>query len=185
MKYLVVGLGNIGEEYTGTRHNIGFSILDTLNQRHKSSFNLEKQAELSSFSLKGKKIHLIKPSNYVNNSGKAVNFWIQKKGVNKENILVILDDIALPFGKIRIKKGGSHGGHNGLKSINEYLSDNNYPRLRFGIGDSFSQGQQSNYVLGKFNNEEKKDLDLHIEECCDAIESFILQGLEKTMNTYN
>ena len=185
MKYLVVGLGNIGEEYTGTRHNIGFSILDKLNQRHDSDFNLEKQAEVSSFGLKGKKINLIKPSNYVNNSGKSVNFWLQKKGIKKENMLIILDDLALPFGKIRIKKGGSHGGHNGLKSINEHLGDNNYPRLRFGIGDSFSQGRQSNYVLGKFNSEENKELDLHIDHSCDAIESFILQGLEKTMNTYN
>ncbi len=185
MKYIVVGLGNIGEEYIGTRHNIGFSILDTLSQRFNSSFNLERHAEVSSFNLKGKKINLIKPSNYVNNSGKAVNFWLQKKGIKKENMLVILDDLALPFGKIRIKKGGSHGGHNGLKSINEHLSDNNYPRLRFGIGDNFSLGQQSNYVLSKFSNEEKKELDLYKEDSCDAIESFILQGLERTMNTFN
>jgi PTH1 family peptidyl-tRNA hydrolase len=185
MKYLVVGLGNIGEEYTETRHNIGFSILDTLNQRHDSSFNLEKQAELSSFVLKGKNINLIKPSNYVNNSGKAVNFWLQKKGVKKENMLIILDDLALPFGKIRIKNGGSHGGHNGLKSINEHLGDNNYPRLRFGIANNFRQGQQSNYVLGKFNNEEKKELNSFIEDSCDAVESFILQGLKRTMNTFN
>ncbi|RPG64430.1 MAG: aminoacyl-tRNA hydrolase [Flammeovirgaceae bacterium TMED290] len=185
MKYLIVGLGNIGEDYKGTRHNIGFAILDYLSKKFNSDFSVNKYAEITSFNLKGKKVNLIKPTSYVNNSGKAVNYWFQKKGIRKENLLVIIDDIALPFGKIRLKKTGSHGGHNGLKSIDDHLNDRNYSRLRFGIDNNFRKGQQSKYVLSKFSKEEGKELDFFIINSCEVIESFILQGSDATMNTYN
>ena len=185
MKYLIVGLGNVGEEYEGTRHNIGFEILDSFSKKYKSDFIVDKHAEISTFNLKGKKVNLIKPSNYVNNSGKAVNYWCQKIGIKKENLLVIVDDIALPFGKIRLKKTGSDGGHNGLKSIDIHLNDRNYCRLRFGIDNNFRKGQQSKYVLSKFSKEEYKELEFFIVDACEAIESFILQGSDATMNTYN
>ena len=149
MKYLIVGLGNIGPQYELTRHNIGFLILDYLASKFESTFKSERLGDYSLIKFKGRSIHLIKPSNYVNNSGRTVKYWSDKLKIKNENLLIVLDDISLKYGKLRIKKNGTDGGHNGLKNINESLNSNNYPRLRFGIGNEFIKGNQSNYVLEK------------------------------------
>ena len=150
MKYLIIGLGNLGNEYDLTRHNIGFITLDSFAKKFNLKFDIKKNALYTSVKYKSRTLHLIKPSNYVNNSGKSVNYWMNKLKVNIENILVVMDDISLPFGKIRIKKNGSDGGHKGLKSISESLESNNYNRIRFGVDNNFSPGKQSQYVLSKF-----------------------------------
>ncbi len=185
MKYLIVGIGNVGSQYELTRHNIGFRILDSLSEKLESRFELDKSAFYSEVKYKGKSLNLIKPSNYVNNSGKSVNYWSKLLKVKEENILVVLDDISIPFGQIRIKKKGSDGGHNGLKSINEYLNTTNYPRLKFGIDNNFRPGQQSNYVLDSFSKEESKVIDIEIERATEIILSFCHIGIDRTMNKYN
>ena len=185
MKYLIVGLGNLGDEYDLTRHNIGFITLDHFAKKFNIKFVIKKNALYTSVKYKSRILHLIKPSNYVNNSGKSVNYWMSKLKINTENTLVILDDISLPFGKIRIKKNGSDGGHNGLKSINESLNSKNYNRIRFGVDNNFSPGKQSQYVLSKFSKNENKTLELEIQSCIDAILSFSTEGVERTMNKFN
>tara|TARA_B100001029_G_C14977669_1_gene404085 strand:+ start:149 stop:706 length:558 start_codon:yes stop_codon:yes gene_type:complete len=185
MKYLIVGLGNTGNEYENSRHNIGFRILDNLSERLNCRFELEKHAFYALNKYKGKSIHLIKPSNFVNNSGKAVNYWTQELKIKVENVLVIIDDLSLPFGKVKLKKKGSDGGHNGLKSINNTLKSSNYSRLRFGIDNNFRPGYQSEYVLGKFSKEEEKYLDNNIEISSEIALNFCHIGVDRTMNKYN
>jgi PTH1 family peptidyl-tRNA hydrolase len=184
-KFLIVGLGNIGSDYEGTRHNIGFEILNILAQEEKIQFQNDRLAEVAHLKLKGKPIVLIKPTTYMNLSGKAVNYWMQTEKIDQKNILVLVDEMALPLGKIRITPKGSDGGHNGLKNIQECLGNSEYPRLRFGIGKEFAKGHQVNYVLGKWTDEEKKVLDERIKIACDAIRSFAFIGIERTMNTFN
>lgn len=184
-KFLIVGLGNIGEEYAETRHNIGFKILDYLAQESKIKFSSNRLADKAELKHKGKTLILIKPSTFMNLSGKAVNYWLNTEKINIENMLVLVDELALPFGKIRIGPKGSNGGHNGLKHIEEVLGTVNYPRLRFGIGNEFNKGSQINYVLGKWNEEELKTLDQRIKICTDAILSFSFIGLERCMNEFN
>ena len=185
MKYLIIGLGNIGKEYENTRHNIGFQIADNLLNKINSKFELERHAFYAKGKFKGKNIHLIKPLNYVNNSGKAVKYWINKLKIPIKNILVIIDDISLPFAKIRLKNKGSDGGHNGLKSINHSLNSSNYARLRFGVGDNFRPGYQSKYVLESFSNDEQKELPINIELASDISLNFCHLGVERTMNEFN
>ena len=185
MKYLIVGLGNVGLEYELTRHNIGFSIIDQIAEKFGVKFNIDKHAEYCSFKYKTRNIHLLKPSNFVNNSGKAVNYWLNKLKIKNENLIVLLDDLSLPFGKIRIKKSGSDGGHNGLKSINQSLNTTNYIRLRFGIDNNFRPGYQSEYVLSKFSNSELNEIELLKIQCADIILEIIINGTDRTMNKFN
>jgi PTH1 family peptidyl-tRNA hydrolase len=185
MNYLIVGLGNIGDEYQETRHNIGFKVVDALAGKNNSSFTLDRLAHYSSFKTRGKTVHLIKPTTYMNLSGKAVRYWMQELKIPAHHMLVVLDDLAIPFGTLRMKAKGSDGGHNGLKDIDATLGDNNYPRLRFGIGNAFQKGTQVSYVLGKWTVEEMKELHTKIDLSCDAINSFMFEGLERAMNKYN
>ena len=185
MKYLIVGLGNIGKEYENTRHNIGFKIVDNISEKLGSEFELKKYALYSNGKFKGRNIHLIKPSNFVNNSGKAVQYWANELKIKLENIIVVTDDLSLPFGKIRLKKKGSDGGHNGLKSINISLKSSNYSRLRFGIDNNFRIGYQSEYVLGGFSKEEQKELENNIELSSEIALNFCHIGVDRTMNKYN
>jgi len=185
MKYLIVGLGNIGQEYAKTRHNIGFQILDTLAKQNDATFNDSKRAFKTIIKHKGKTLILIKPTTYMNLSGKAVNYWLQKEKIPLENLLIITDDISLPFGKIRLRAKGSDAGHNGLKNINEMLNTNNYSRLRFGIGNEFSKGKQVDFVLGEWNDNEIDNLHDRIQICIEAILTFPKIGIQQTMNLFN
>jgi PTH1 family peptidyl-tRNA hydrolase len=185
LSYLIVGIGNIGAEYLGTRHNIGFDVLDYHANEHGASFELGRHAFYSSYRSKGQQIHLIKPTTYVNLSGKAVRYWMQETKTGIDNILVVVDDIHLDFGSIRIKRRGSHGGHNGLKDIEAALGSSSYPRLRFGVGKDFPPGQQVRYVLGKWHKSQEKDLPNLIDDASKAIDTFIHQGLDKAMNQFN
>jgi peptidyl-tRNA hydrolase, PTH1 family len=185
MKFLIVGLGNIGSEYENTRHNIGFKILDAYAKASSIFFSTNRLGDVAEVKVKGKTLILLKPSTYMNLSGKAVNYWMQQEKISLENVLIITDDLALPFGTIRLKGKGSDGGHNGLKSIQETLQTINYSRLRFGIGAEFSTGHQVNYVLGQWNEEEQKTLDERIEICCKVITSFCTAGLNNTMSAFN
>ncbi len=184
-KFLIVGLGNIGDEYEGTRHNIGFTILDTIAKENSFKFTVDKLASVATFKFKGKTLVLIKPSTYMNLSGKAVNYWMQKENIQKENILVLTDDLALPFGSVRMKGKGSDGGHNGLKSVQETLASTDYARLRFGVGNEFSKGKQVDYVLGKWDDEEKKTLEARVKLAIEMIQGFATIGLQRTMSAYN
>jgi PTH1 family peptidyl-tRNA hydrolase len=184
-KFLIVGLGNIGEEYKNTRHNIGFSILDFLADEAGVSFQSSRLADVAELKHKGKTLFLIKPTTYMNLSGKAYNYWLQAEKIEIHQSLVLVDELALPFGKIRIGPKGSDGGHNGLKSIQETLGTTNYPRLRFGISNTFNKGNQSNYVLGKWNEEEQKALPERLKLCSEAIKAFSFIGLERCMNQFN
>jgi PTH1 family peptidyl-tRNA hydrolase len=184
-KFLIVGLGNIGDEYAETRHNIGFKILDYLAQENNLKFSSNRLADTAELKYKGKTLILIKPTTYMNLSGKAVNYWLNAEKINIENMLVLVDELALPFGKIRIGPKGSDGGHNGLKNIQEILGSPNYPRLRFGISNEFNKGSQVNYVLGKWNEEELKTLNERIKICADAVKAFSFIGLQRCMNEYN
>ncbi len=184
-KYIIFGLGNIGKEYENTRHNIGFQILDKLAEEEQINFDSKRYSYYSEFCLKGKQIILIKPTTYMNRSGLAVRYWLQKEKIPIENTLVIVDDISLPFGKIRIKPKGSEGGHNGLLSITESFGHNQYPRLRFGIGNNFPKGYQVEYVLGEWTDEEKLLLPEKIRTSIEAIKTFVLEGIDKTMNKFN
>jgi peptidyl-tRNA hydrolase, PTH1 family len=184
-KFLIAGLGNFDLEYAGTRHNIGFDVVDELVQKHGGSFVLGRLAGVAEIKWKGKTIVCIKPTTYMNLSGKAVKYWIDKEGITIENLMVIVDDKAIPLTKLRIRPGGSDGGHNGLKSVQELLGTTEYPKLRFGIGDNFRKGMQVEYVLGKWNKEEVPLVKLKIEKATEAIESFVSMGIERTMEHYN
>lgn len=185
MKYLIVGLGNIGPEYELTRHNIGFLVLDRMADQEGIKFTMNKLAYTSELKYKGRTLHLIKPTTYMNLSGKAVNHYLQQHKIPKENLLVITDDIALPYGKIRLKPKGSAGGHNGLKNIEQLCGGANYPRLRFGVGDDFPKGRQVDYVLSPFSKNEMYELVPNMDRAIDAIKSFCTIGMERTMNQYN
>ena len=185
MKFLIAGLGNIGDEYRETRHNIGFKIVEELAARLDISFDIGRHAYVTEGKYKGRTLVLIKPTTFMNLSGKAISYWVQETKVTSEHLMVVTDDIALPYGKIRIKGKGSDGGHNGLKSISEHFGHNNYPRLRFGIGDNFSKGRQVDYVLSSWTTEEQVSLKEHIDRSADAILSFVSIGLERTMNVFN
>ncbi len=184
-KFLIAGLGNIGEEYVNTRHNIGFSILDHFARAAGSAFATDRLASVMEVKLRGKIFFCIKPSTYMNLSGRAVSYWMQAERIPIQRLLVIADDLALPFGKIRIRKQGSDGGHNGLRSIIETLGSANFARLRFGIGDEFAKGKQSDYVLDKWTEKEMADLPSKIETAAEAIGSFAFTGVERAMNMYN
>ena len=184
-KFLIVGLGNIGDEYAETRHNIGFKIVDKLVADSSVKFESSRYADVAEMKHKGKQLILIKPSTYMNLSGKAVNYWLQSEKIEIGNMLVLVDELALPFGKIRIGPKGSDGGHNGLKSIQETLNTNEYPRLRFGISNEFNKGSQVNYVLGKWNEEELKTLNDRIKVAADAVKAFSFIGLQRCMNEFN
>ena len=185
MKYLVAGLGNPGIKYKLTRHNIGFLVLDKLAVQEDLCFEANRHAETASFKYKGRNIYLIKPTTYMNSSGKAVNYWLQQLNIPKTNLLVIVDDIALPFGKIRMRAKGSSAGHNGLKDIEQATGGANYPRLRFGIGNSFYKGQQVDYVLSNFNEEEMVGLPDMIDRSIDMIFGFAAIGIQRTMSQFN
>jgi len=184
-KFLIVGLGNIGAEYVNTRHNIGFKILDYIARKEEISFETTKLGEKCELKLKGRTLILLKPNTYMNLSGKAVHYWLEKENIPKENLLVITDDLNLAFGTIRIKAKGSDGGHNGLKNIQLVLNSTEYARFRFGISDSFKKGQQVNYVLGEWDEEEKEKLKERLEVASEVIKSFALAGLANTMNAFN
>ena len=184
-KILVVGLGNIGDEYENTRHNIGFAVLDTLAKENNFKFRVDRLASVAEYKTRGKTIVFIKPSTYMNLSGKAVNYWLQSERINKEHLLVITDDIALPFGTLRMKGKGSDGGHNGLKNIQETLNSTEYVRLRFGVGSEFSKGRQVDYVLGRWSEDEIQLLYPRIKMASDMIISFATIGLQLTMTNFN
>ncbi|MEY2868881.1 MAG: hypothetical protein RIR01_1346 [Bacteroidota bacterium] len=184
-KYLIVGLGNIGAEYVNTRHNIGFKVLDYLAKKEKLDFQTVKLGSLAEYKFKGRSFFLLKPNTYMNLSGKAVQYWMEKENIPLENIFVITDDLNLPFGTIRIKPKGSDGGHNGLKNINLVLNTNQYTRFRFGISDEFKKGKQVDYVLGEWNSAENEALTERLELASEVIKSFGTAGLENTMTTYN
>ena len=184
-KFLIVGLGNIGSEYANTRHNIGFKILDYIANQEGITFQTVKLGEVAELKIKGRTILLLKPNTYMNLSGKAVKYWLEKENIEKENMLVITDDLNLSFGTIRIKTKGSDGGHNGLKNIQLLLNSTEYPRFRFGISDAFKKGQQVNYVLGEWDTEEKEKLKERLEISSKIIKSFALAGLNNTMNEFN
>jgi PTH1 family peptidyl-tRNA hydrolase len=185
MKYLIVGLGNIGDEYVGTRHNIGFAVLDKLAANANLSFRHDRHAYVTEYKFKGRNFILVKPTTFMNLNGKAVQYWMQAEKIPIENLLVITDDIALPFGTIRIKSKGGAGGHNGLSHIEETLHTGEYARLRFGVGNDFPKGRQVEYVLGKWNDEQKKILDERLEKCGDAIRAFGTIGVGLTMTNFN
>lgn len=185
MKFLITGIGNVGDKYAHTRHNIGFDILDRLAEKEGITFSHSRHVYKAEYKFKGRTFHLIKPTTYVNLSGKAVSYWLADLKIPVENLLVIADDIALPLGKIRIRGRGSDGGHNGLKDIIATLGTQDFPRLRFGIGDEFSKGRQVDFVLGKWNEDEQKHLPERMDIVIEAIKSFGTIGLEKTMTEFN
>jgi PTH1 family peptidyl-tRNA hydrolase len=185
MKYLIVGLGNIGEEYQNTRHNIGFQILDALAKASNIVFSDKRYGSVGSFKYKGREFVLLKPSTFMNMSGNAVNYWLQKEKIEIRNLLVIVDDIALPTGIIRMRHKGSDGGHNGLAHINTILGTTEYPRIRVGIGNNFSKGSQKNYVLGNWTKEERNLIEKRIPVVLEMIKSFGTMGTELTMTTFN
>ncbi len=185
MKYLIVGLGNIGEEYRNTRHNIGFEILDAFAEASNIAFSTQRYGDVAEVKFKGRKFVLLKPSTYMNLSGKAVNYWLQKEQLTPDKMLVLVDDLALPLGSLRMRAKGSDAGHNGLANINQILGHSNFPRLRFGIGDDFPRGQQIEHVLGKWTAEERKVLPKRIELAIDMIKAFGTIGVQRAMNTYN
>ena len=185
MKYLIVGLGNVGAEYEGTRHNSGFMVVDALSRKNDAKFSLERLAYRAEMRIAGRSLVLIKPTTFMNLSGKAVRYWLQAEKVAEENLLVVVDDIALPLGLLRMKKGGSGGGHNGLADIETCLGNNQYCRLRIGIGDNFSHGKQIDYVLGQFKTDELTILEPQIDKACDMIKCFVTQGPDKAMALFN
>jgi len=185
MKYLIVGLGNMGAEYDHTRHNIGFEVVDALAKEFKVSFKHESLGDLAEFKFKGRTFTLLKPSTFMNRSGKAVRHWMTKKKIEKSNILVVVDDKNLDFGVLRLKGKGSDGGHNGLKDIDQMTGGNNYARIRFGIGSNFSKGRQVDYVLGKWTDEENEKLSEIIKRASDGVKKFGTIGLSHTMTELN
>ncbi|HEV2353593.1 MAG TPA: aminoacyl-tRNA hydrolase [Puia sp.] len=184
-KYLIAGLGNIGAEYEGTRHNIGFDILDALAAKHQQFFAVDRLAEKVEIRLKGNVLVGIKPTTYMNLSGRAVKYWMGKSNITLDHILVVMDELALPLNRFRLRPGGSDAGHNGLTSIQEALGTQEYARLRFGIGSNFPRGRQIEYVLGKWTEEELPVVRKKIEKSVELIESFASIGIERTMSLYN
>lgn len=184
-KFLIVGLGNIGEEYTETRHNIGFKVLDEVAKVNYFTFETAKLGDIGSYKIKGRTIICLKPSTYMNRSGKALKYWMDKEKIPQSNVLVITDDINLPFGTIRIKTKGSNGGHNGLKDIELFLQTILYNRYRFGVGADFGKGRQVEYVLGQWNDEEKELMPERLKKSTEIINSFALAGIARTMNQFN
>jgi PTH1 family peptidyl-tRNA hydrolase len=185
MKYLIAGLGNIGPEYELTRHNIGFLVLDRIADNHKIDFTTQRLADKAELKFKGKQLHLIKPNTFMNLSGKAIAYWLQELKIPKENLLVIVDDLALPFGTLRMRTKGSSAGHNGLKNIEQLLGGQDYARLRFGIGNEFNKGQQIDYVLSNFTSKEFEELPVMMDKSEEMIKSFCTIGAERTMNYFN
>ena len=185
MKYLIAGLGNIGSEYSETRHNIGFMILDAWAKASDIVFTGGRYAQTAETKLRNRQTILCKPNTYMNLSGKAIRYWLEKEKVPLQNLLVIVDDIALDPGIIRIKPSGSDGGHNGLKSISEILGSNDFARMRIGIGSEFSKGRQSDYVLGQFTESQLTDIKPAIDKAVDAVKCFVLEGIQPAMNRYN
>ena len=184
-KYLIVGLGNIGEKYQNTRHNIGFKILDFLANKESLTFESQKLGDIATYKFKGRQFLFLKPSTYMNLSGKSVIYWLNKENIPLENLLIITDDINLPFGSIRLKTKGSDGGHNGLKDVQDKLMTTNYNRFRFGISNEFGKGRQVDYVLGEWNDEENKLLPERLEKSVELIKSFGTAGISNTMNMFN
>jgi peptidyl-tRNA hydrolase, PTH1 family len=185
MKFLIAGLGNIGDEYAHTRHNIGFDVVDALVAKHKGTWRVDRLASVAEIKIKGKTLICIKPSTYMNLSGKAVKYWMDKEKIPVNHLLVVMDELAIPVEKIRLRSTGSDGGHNGLTSIQESLQTVNYPRLRFGIGNNFPKGMQVDYVLGKWFPEQVEIVNKKIAATVEVIEEFVLAGLERTMNKAN
>ncbi|TWF33571.1 PTH1 family peptidyl-tRNA hydrolase [Chitinophaga polysaccharea] len=185
MKYLIAGLGNIGEEYKHTRHNIGFDVADAFAAKHQASFRNDRLADVAECKWKGKTFIVIKPTTYMNLSGRAIKYWLDKEKIPVENLLVILDDLALPIESIRLRPGGSDAGHNGLKSIQESLGTNQYPRLRFGVGNDYPKGRQVEFVLSKWKKTEEPVVQEKINKSTEIIESFASIGIARTMNDAN
>lgn len=185
MKYLIVGLGNIGDEYAGTRHNSGFLIADKLVADASATFATDRYGDIAHFRLKNKQVTVLKPSTYMNLSGNAVRYWRDKEKIEIANTLVLVDDIALPFGAVRIKPSGSDAGHNGLKNIAQMLGTQAYPRLRFGVGNDFPRGCQIDYVLGRFTPEQVAEMPARLDVAADAVREFILAGIQNAMCKYN
>nr|WP_241695515.1 aminoacyl-tRNA hydrolase [Winogradskyella litoriviva] len=184
-KFLIVGLGNIGDKYTNTRHNIGFKILDFLAESNDVVFETAKLGDIATLKIKGRTLILLKPSTYMNLSGKAIKYWLEKEKIPLENLLVVTDDLNLPFGSLRLKTKGSDGGHNGLKDTQDKLQTVKYNRFRFGISDEFSKGRQVDYVLGEWNDDEKSKLKERLKISAELIKSFALAGVNNTMNQFN
>lgn len=184
-KFLIVGLGNVGSEYEGTRHNAGFMVADTLADEKGISFKSCRYGEMAVVKVKNCEMHILKPSTFMNLSGVAVKYWLNKENLPVSDLLVIVDDISLPFGTIRIREKGSDAGHNGLKNIAEQLGTQNYPRLKFGVGNDFPKGGQIEYVLGRFNAEEKKELPMKLDNAAEAVKAFCLSGASFAMSHYN
>lgn len=184
-KFLIVGLGNIGKEYEHTRHNIGFDVVDVLCKDLDGAYDLGRLAVYAKTSFKGKQLHIIKPTTYMNLSGKAIKYWMNELKIPIENVFVVVDDLALPFGQLRVRGKGSDAGHNGLKSIQEELLTQEYPRLKFGIGNDFPKGRQVDFVLGKWDQNQEIELQLRIATAVEIIKSFCTIGLANTMNSFN
>ena len=184
-KYLIVGLGNGGADYVHTRHNIGFKIVEKLAQLNAANFETKKLGDIARFRFKGRTFLLLKPNTYMNLSGKAVKYWLEKEAIPPENLLIITDDLNLPFGTLRLKTKGSAGGHNGLKDVQDKLNTTQYNRLRFGISDEFAKGRQVDYVLGEWTSEEIDKLKERLEQCSACIKSFVMAGVQNAMNTFN
>ena len=185
MKYLIIGLGNPGAEYENTRHNIGFKVLDKLVSLSNTSFFTKRYADVAEIKFKGRNLVLIKPNTFMNLSGKAVAYWMQQSKINIENILVVTDDISLPFGVLRLREKGSDGGHNGLKDVQAVLGGSNYPRLRFGVGDDFARGKQSEYVLDNFLDEDYTTINNRVAMAIEMIQAFATIGIGRTMSDFN
>ena len=185
MKFLIVGLGNIGEEYWGTRHNIGFRVVNELADKADASFREERYGAVIRMRIKNAELIVLKPNTYMNLSGNAIRYWLQKEDLPVSQLLVVVDDLSLPFGCLRMKPRGSHGGHNGLRSIEDTIGTTEYPRLRFGLGDDFSRGRQVDYVLSKFSDEEIEKMPELVKKSVEMIRSFCLAGIDITMNEFN
>ncbi len=185
MKYLIAGLGNIGPEYANTRHNIGFMVVDRLAEKRETVFAPARYGDMAAFRHKGRSFFLLKPSTFMNRSGRPVLYWMNKEKIPVENLLVVTDDVALPLGTLRLRPKGGPGGHNGLSDIIDYLGTNHFARLRFGIGDDYPKGFQSQYVLGKWTPGEMELVGPKIETCCEMVLSFGMQGVARTMNEFN
>ncbi len=184
-KFLIVGLGNIGNEYEHTRHNIGFDVVEAFAARHSANFRSDRLAHVAEIKWRGKIFICIKPTTYMNLSGKAFKYWLDKERINIENTLTVVDDLALPLSALRLRKGGSDAGHNGLKDIQFTLNTTEYPKLRFGIGNDYPRGMQAEFVLGKWFSEDIPLVKYKIEKCLEIIESFAVNGIDRTMNQYN
>jgi len=185
MNYLVIGLGNIGPEYANTRHNMGFIVLDAWAQASGITFSADRYASVAEISVRGHKVTLIKPTTFMNLSGKAVRYWMQQKNVPLERIMVICDDLNLPFGSIRMRSGGSNGGHNGLGNINEMVGSEEYPRIRLGIGNDYARGHQIDFVLAPLSNEEMKQMSDISVKVIEGVKCFVTQGVQRAMNSVN